>query len=340
MDAVQSASRRHFLRQCLASAAALGASNGAASLTPARTSAPSPSSRVVIAHDPQLRGGGATVDARRMEALLDRATLALFSRDHAPQTPVEAWKRLVRPGQTVSLKVNTLGGRGISTNLQLVEAVCERLQQAGIRPADITVWDRDSEEMERAGFRIATGGNRVQCFGTDRVNYEQDLVAYGSVGSRLSKILTERTDVLINLPVLKDHDGAGVTLALKNMYGVIHNPNKYHPNGCNPYIADVNMLPQVRSRMRLTICDATTAMYEGGPAFKPQFSWQYNALLVSQDPVALDATGWRIIERKRAENGFRTLEAEQRAPRYIATAADAQHRLGNCDRRKITTVEV
>ena len=340
MDAVQSASRRHFLRQCLASAAALGASNGAASLTPARTSAPSPSSRVVIAHDPQLRGGGATVDARRMEALLDRATLALFSRDHAPQTPVETWKRLVRPGQTVSLKVNTLGGRGISTNLQLVEAVCERLQQAGIRPADITVWDRDSEEMERAGFRISRGGNRVQCFGTDRVDYEQDLVAYGSVGSRLSKILTQRTDVLINLPVLKDHDGAGVTIALKNMYGVIHNPNKYHPNGCNPYIADVNMLPQIRSRMRLTICDATTAMYEGGPAFKPQFSWRYNALLVSQDPVALDATGWRIIERKRAENGLRTLEAEQRAPRYIATAADQQHRLGNCDRRKITAVEV
>jgi len=28
---------------------------------------------------------------------------------------------------------------------------------------------------------------------------------------------------------LKDHDGAGVTIALKNMYGVIHNPNKYHP---------------------------------------------------------------------------------------------------------------
>jgi hypothetical protein len=48
-------------------------------------------------------------------------------------------------------------------------------------------------------------------------------------------------------------------IALKNMYGVIHNPNKYHPNGCNPYIADLNMLPEIRTRMRLTICDATTA---------------------------------------------------------------------------------
>src|ERR1039457_703500 len=118
-----------------------------------------------------------------------------------------------------------------------------------------------SDEMEHAGFHVSTGGNRVQCFGTDQVDYEQELVTHGSVGSRLSKILTQRCNVLINVPVLKDHDGAGVTIALKNMYGVIHNPNKYHPNGCNPYIADLNMLPEIRTRMRLTICDATTASY-------------------------------------------------------------------------------
>jgi uncharacterized protein (DUF362 family) len=151
--------------------------------------------------------------------------------------------------------------------------------------------------------------------------------------------LTQRTNVLINLPVLKDHDGAGVTIALKNMYGVIHNPNKYHPDGCNPFVADVNMLPEIRTRMRLSICDATTAMYEGGPAYKPEFSWNANALLVSQDPVALDHTGWQIIERKRAEKGRKTLEAEGRPPRYIATAADSEHRLGNNDPARITVVE-
>jgi uncharacterized protein (DUF362 family) len=160
------------------------------------------------------------------------------------------------------------------------------------------------------------------------------------VGSRLSKILTERCDVLINVPVLKDHDGAGVTIALKNMYGVIHNPNKYHPNGCNPYIADLNMLPAIRTKMRLTICDATMACFEGGPGYKPQYSWKENAVIVSQDPVALDYAGWRIIERKRAEKGLKTLEADGRAPRYIATAADAQHRLGTNDLQRIALVEV
>ncbi len=292
-------------------------------------------SRVVIARDSMLRGTGTTGDSRRMLSLLDRAMQALFDRNN----PSEPWNKLVRPGETVALKVNALGGRGFCSN-PLVEAICERLQEAGIKANDIVVWDRDSDELEHAGFHVSTSGNRVQCFGTDRVDYEPELVTHGSVGSRLSKILTQRCNVLINVPVLKDHDGAGVTIALKNMYGVIHNPNKYHPNGCNPYIADLNMLPEIRSRMRLTICDATTASYEGGPGYKPEYSWKNNALIVSQDPVALDYTGWQIIERKRAEKGLKTLEGDGRAPHYIATAADAQHRLGTNDPRRITVVEV
>jgi hypothetical protein len=90
----------------------------------------------------------------------------------------------------------------------------------------------------------------------------------------------------------------------------------------------------------LTLCDATTAQYEGGPAYKPEYSWKQNALIVSQDPVALDYTGWQIIERKRAEKGLKTLEAEGRAPRYIATATDAEHRLGTNDPGRIAVDEV
>ena len=336
MSSLRSDNRRDFLKKCLTGAAVLGASGRMGLLAAAEEGAALAKPRVVIARDAMLRGAGTTVDSHRMLTLLDRAMQALFDRDNQ----IETWKRLVRPGETVGLKVNTLGGRGLSSNLQLVEAICERLQEAGIKASDIVVWDRDSGEMEHVGFHVSTGGNRVQCFGTDRVDYEQELVTHGSVGSRLSKILTQRCNVLINVPVLKDHDGAGVTIALKNMYGVIHNPNKYHPNGCNPYIADLNMLPEIRTKMRLTICDATTACFEGGPGYKPEYSWKNNALVVSQDPVALDYTGWQIIERKRAEKGLKTLEGDKRAPHYIATAADAQHRLGTNDPRRIAVVEV
>jgi len=335
MSAMRGSSRRVFLKQWFTGAAVLRAGGAMGLLAAAQQAAPA-KSKVVIARDDLLRGTGSTVDSRRMLALLDRAMQTLFDRDHA----IEAWSRLVRPGDKVGVKVNALGGRGLSSNLQLVEAICGRLQEAGIKAGDIVVWDRDSVEMERSGFHLSMGGNGVQCFGTDRVDYEQELVAHGSVGSRLSRILTQRCNVLINVPVLKDHDGAGVTIAMKNIYGVIHNPNKYHPNGCNPYIADLNMLPEIRSRMQLTICDATTAQYEGGPAYKPEYSWKQNALIVSQDPVALDYTGWQIIERKRAEKGLKTLEGEGRAPHYIATAADAGHRLGTNDPSRITVAEV
>ncbi|MGD0546643.1 MAG: DUF362 domain-containing protein [Terracidiphilus sp.] len=336
MSSARNGSRRDFLKSSLSGAAFLCASGAAEALAAPETVAAGAKSKVVVARDERLRGTGSSVDAQRMLALVDRAMLSLFNHDH----PVEAWRKIVRPGERVSLKVNTLGGRGIATNVLLVETLCERLQQAGIKASDIVVWDRQSEELERAGFHLAIGGERVQCYGTDRIGYEEDLTAYGSVGSRLSKILTQRTDVLINLPVLKDHDGAGVTIALKNMYGAIHNPNKYHPNGCNPYVADLNMLTEIRGKMRLTICDATTAMYEGGPGFKPEHSWNCNALLASTDAVALDYTGWQMVERKRADKGLKALAAEERAPSYIVTAADNEHRLGNNDPKMISLVEI
>jgi uncharacterized protein (DUF362 family) len=131
-----------------------------------------------------------------------------------------------------------------------------------------------------------------------------------------------------------------VTLALKNLFGAIHNPNKYHTNGGDPYVADVNMFPAIRQKVRLTICDAITAQYEGGPSYMPQWSWPYNGLLVARDPVALDATGWRILERRRAEMRMKPLRELHREPVYIATAADAAHRLGTDDPRRIDVVEV
>lgn len=348
MGNVRTTSRRKFLRNCLGGAVALSATSPSLPYDAAEPADTPQKSRVSIVRDLLLRGastqesdrsgkgtGASRVDQLRVLALLDQAMRGLFN----CSDPHQAWVRVVRPGQRVGLKVNALGGRGLSTNVQLVEAICQRLQEAGTRAPDIMIWDRDTEEMERAGFDIRTGGNQVQCFGTDRVGYAQDLVSFGSVGSQLSKILTERCDVLINVPVLKDHDGAGVTIALKNMYGVIHNPNKYHPNGCNPYIADVNALPEVRSKLGLHICDATTACFAGGPGFKPQFAWRANALILSMDPVALDYSGWQMIERKRAAEGLKSLAAEGRAPAYIATAADAEHRLGNDDPLHIELVE-
>ena len=289
---------------------------------------------MVISRDPQLRKPGAGMDSDRLLKLVDRAVQAFYGRENAS----EAWKLVARPGEVVGLKVNCLAGKGISTSVPLVEAIAERLQQVGVR--DIVIWDRLNSDLESARFRISEKGQGVRCFGNDTLGYEDELVTFGSAGSLLSRTLTQVCDAVINLPVLKDHGIAGVTMALKNVFGAIHNPNKYHLSVGDPYVADVNMLPPLRQKVRLHICDATTAQYEGGPSFMPQWTWAYNGLLVARDPVALDQTGWQIIERKRAERGMKSLKEMKREPTYIATAADANHRLGTNDPRTIELVEV
>ena len=290
--------------------------------------------RVVISRDPGLKSTPTSVDSSRLLGALDRAMQALHNCDSA----LEAWRKVVRPGEVVGLKVNCLAGRGNSTRPELVDAICERLRQAGI--TEIVIWDRLNSDLESAHFRIVERGSGIRCFGNDTLGFEEDLATFGSVGSLLSKTLTQVCDAVINLPVLKDHGIAGVTIALKSMFGAVHNPNKYHMNACDPYVADVFMLPPIRQKVRLHICDATTAQYEGGPSFMPHWTWPYNGLIVGHDPVALDYTGWKIIEKRRTEAGMKSLRAMKREPVYIATAADVQHRLGTNDPRNIEVVEV
>jgi len=326
--------RREFLKTCVAGAALLGSAQITSGVPLGIP--PNEKSRVAVGRDPLLRGKGTSLDSGRLLKVLDTCMQTIYDSD----LPQLAWKRAVRPGEVVGLKVNGLAGRGISTNVVLVELVCERLREAGIPSKDIIVWDRLDSDLESAGFRVTSSADRVRFTGNDATGYEDDLSIYGSVGSRLAKTLTQACDAVINLPVLKDHGIAGVSMALKNFLGAIHNPNKYHLNVGDPYIADVNMLAPIRQKVRLHICDATTAQYEGGPSYMPQWSWQENGLLISRDPVALDHVGWKIIERKRAEKGMKPLKEMKREPSYIATAADSQHRLGTNDPARIEQIEI
>ncbi len=316
--------RRDFLRSSVAAGGVLAFGT------------PSGKSRVVIARNPSPAGDHSRLDSSEVLGLLDRSMQSFYDRDD----PAEAWRRLVGPEQTVGLKINCLAGKGISTSSELVEAVCERLQESGIPAGNIIIWDRLSSDLENAGFRVKDDPNRIRCIGNDQIGFESELAGFGSAGSLVSKAMTQLCDVVISLPVLKDHGITGVTMALKNLFGAIHNPNKYHMNAGDPYVADVFMLPPIRRKVRLTICDATTAQYEGGPSFMPQWTWPYHGLIVASDPVALDQTGWGIIEQKRAEKGMKSLSQVGRRPRYIERAADAEHRIGTDDPARIEVIKV
>jgi uncharacterized protein (DUF362 family) len=330
--------RRDFLKDCAIGALAAGAAPlaFARDVNPASTS--QSKSKVVIARDAALYGSGANPEAARVEKLLDRA-MQTYS---GSSDPVAPWKKLFKPDEVVGLKVNTIAGPGLSTHVVLVEAICERLKQAGIKPANIVVWDRTNGELERAGFSLSIDPNRVRTVGTDSkdIGYDETVLSYGVVKTRLSNVLTRTCDAVINVPILKHHSGAGVTLALKNMYGVNNNPDKLHANNCCPAIADINMLPPIRNKFRLIVADAMTGCFEAGPMLKPQYAWRYNGILVATDPVAIDQTAWDIIERKRLERGLKPLSQVGLTPKYIAVAANPEHRLGTDDPNRIALQEV
>src|SRR5271165_3045245 len=233
--------RRDFLKTAATGAVLLGSQSKlglAAILDP---HAESTKSKVVVAKDPELHGQNSQPDEKRVLDLLDRAIASYTGRDH----PVEAWKWILPQGggqeKIIGLKVNGLGGRGISTHAALVLAVCERLQQAGVKPGNIVVWDRNARDIQACGLTINTDPNRVRVYGSDVAGYEDSQVAFGSaVNVKLAKILTRKCDMVIGLPILKDHEMAGVTFAMKNMYGVVQRPNELHAGGCNPAVADLN----------------------------------------------------------------------------------------------------
>jgi uncharacterized protein (DUF362 family) len=325
--------RREFLKAATG-AALIGAQSKlalAAALEPRK-------SRVVIARDAALHSADGHLEEQRVLNLLDHAMAAYTGRDK----PVEAWKRIVPVGKVIGMKVNGLGGKPIASHLALTLAICERLQQAGVKPGEIVVWENSSSSLESAGYTINTDHNRIRCIGSNMAGYgyEEQATACGAINVHLAKILTRECEFVINLAVPKDHDLAGVTFSLKNPYGAISNPRDLHANGCNPAVADLNSIPAIRDKFRFTIGDATASIYQGGPVFRPEALWHPNALIVGEDRVALDYTAWQMIERKRSEMGLQTLAAVGRPTSFLATAASAKYKLGTNDPQRIQLMEI
>jgi hypothetical protein len=146
--------------------------------------------------------------------------------------------------------------------------------------------------------------------------------------SHLSVIVTRMVNKIINLPVLKDHRSAGVTLALKNLsHGMNNNVARSHlpklahglgsgpdlvsgPNQCNTFIPQAVSQHVLRQKATLHLLDGLIGVYEGGPGCwnKTWGTWRHQGLFFATDPVALDHVGWDLIDAKRAEMGWAPVE--------------------------------
>jgi len=222
----------------------------------------------------------------------------------------------------VGIKVNTIGGRRISTRPEVPLGLAGWLTRSGIPAKNILVWDRTNHELEEAGYKLSDDRNGLKIFGTDTAGagYETEINSHLNIGSLFSTLQTRFVTASISLAILKDHGLAGVTASLKNYFGTIHNPNKYHDHRCDPYVAELFDSAGVKTKHRLSIVDALVVQYHRGPSFHPQWADASGLLFFSADPVAADFAGWQWIEKLRAQKGLPSLKEEGREPLYLATA--------------------
>lgn len=244
--------------------------------------------------------------------------------------PVKAWTHVAGPDDIIAIKVNCISGL-IYSHPEVVAAIVQRLLQAGIVGDNIVIYERDSGELSRSGYKINKDGPGTRCYGTDGA-YD-DWLKHRDISVRLTKILTQTATVLINVPILKNH-GCGVTFSMKNHYGTVANPGDLHGGNCNPAIAHLADIPAIRDKTRLIVGDCTRGCFDQGPGGRPDTCWPCGALIVSANMVAADAIALELLDAERKNRGMGPMAP---SAGYLATAS--QIGLGPNDRSGMSVLE-
>lgn len=243
---------------------------------------------------------------------------------------IDGWRTLFEKGDVVGIKVSPVGGRNLCSDALVVQEILAGLKEAGVPAKDVLVFNRYREETIAAGIdkwlppdvRWDAASEKYDEWQHDMGGYDADhymemaLIKPGEDFSDLhmrrsyvARIVTKQVNKFINLPVLKHHQSAGVTICLKNMsHGMVNNVNRSHTtptlNACGIFIPSVVSLPVIREKATLHICDAVRASYHGGPGGKAQYIWEHKTMYFATDPVALDKTGLKVIDARRKDAGM------------------------------------
>ena len=309
-------------------------------------------SRVVEVFHPGVVNDSRRLDVEAVGAMLKKGMERLTGSS-------DPWREFIDPSDRVGLKINTLGRPLLFTHHELIQAVADELLALGVEEQNIIIWDRYERHMQACKFSINRTGEGIQCYGTvtpdDRIIHSDLSVVYSSEdddpskreadgkASPLSKIFTQDCDKIINMAILKDHGYSGVTMCLKNLaYGLCENNSRFHgPKHIGPFIADFNTRRDVREKVVLHMIDGLEACFDQGPVprnrlsfFEPQKIW------LGTDPVALDAVGYGIIDRKRIEEGLDPLHKTGRPVDHIQLAAKKGAGIADLNRIQIDAIEI
>lgn len=149
----------------------------------------------------------------------------------------------------------------------------------------------------------------------------------------------QKATVLINARPGRTHHWSGIGGCIKNHIMFVPNPAAYHADTCAD-LGKIWHLPPVKNRTKLNIMTMLTPLFHGiGPHhYSDSFIWPYKGILVSRDPVAVDAIGLKIIEAKRREffGKDRPVQPTAHHIRY----AETRHKLGVSDPDRIELIRL
>jgi len=215
-------------------------------------------------------------------------------------------RNFVKQNQTVVIKPNigwdTSPERAANTNPKLVSQIIKHCFDAGAK--DVYVFDHTCDNWTNcysnsgiekaakdAGAKVVSGSSESYY---QKVNVEK--------GKRLKETtvheLILESDVFINVPVLKNHGGAGLTISMKNLMGIVWDRRFWHRNDLHQCIADFASF----RKPDLNIIDAYSVMKTNGPrGVSLADVISLKSQIISTDMVAADSAAAKLFGKVPSE---------------------------------------
>lgn len=224
-------------------------------------------------------------------------------------------ERFVKPGADVIVKPNICVDYhspeyAATTNPKVVAALVELCLAAGARR--VRVLDHPFGGSAESAYARSGIGEAVRSAGgmmevMNPAKYRETEIPQGR-DIRSWKVYQEvlAADVLIDVPIAKHHNLARLTLAGKNLLGVVHRPSGLHAN-LGQRIADLVSLV----RPTLTVVDAVRILKDHGPTGGNLDDVQrMDTVIASHDIVAADAYAATLFGLQGADIAYVRAAAE------------------------------
>jgi uncharacterized protein (DUF362 family) len=199
---------------------------------------------------------------------------------------------LIKPNVLLDMDYKT----GAVTNPHVVKSLVRLAREAGagkITIAESSVVGCDtSKAFDKTGYTELASEENLELINLKKSSVIPMAIPNGKIFRRIT--LPEvifKSDVIINVPVMKTHDMFPVTLGLKNMKGFLMDKDKkrFHVWGLAQAIVDLNkvVLPQI------TVIDGTVGMEGLGPANGTPVN--LGLIISSYDTVAADSVASYVM---------------------------------------------